>query len=185
MVIVMGKQRLNQLGRNFSTDTSSAGSELATWILLFLVSLSCVTGCASLSSGDPAPAWSAQDLAGRELAHSDYAGQVVILDFWATWCAPCHPVSAFLQTLQDDFRDRGLQILAFHYDTTGDPAAYAQEKGYTFTIIPDGSQVAKTHGVSKLPTLIVVDRSGTIIHRQTGFAAGDAEKLRGIVQAAL
>jgi thiol-disulfide isomerase/thioredoxin len=144
-----------------------------------------ITGCASLSTGDPAPAWSALDLADREHTLADYAGQVVILDFWATWCAPCHPVSAFLQTLQDDYHDRGLQILAFHYNTTGDPAAYAHEKGYTFTIFPDGHQVAKLYGVSKIPTLIVVDKAGTIIHRQTGFETDDAENLRDIVQAAL
>lgn len=152
---------------------------------LGLVWLVLLAGCASLSAGDPAPTWSARDLEGREHAFADYRGRVVILDFWATWCAPCHPVSDFLQTLREEYDDRDLHILALHYDASGDPAAYARQKGYTFTIFPDAHKVAKLHGVSKIPTLIVVDRTGTVIHRQTGFNADDVAKLKQIVEDAL
>jgi len=140
------------------------------------------TGCATVSVGDKAPDWSLADIQGQEHSLSDYAGQVVILDFWATWCAPCHPASEHLQSLYEQYAELGLTILALHYGDKGDAATYVQEHGYTYTFFPDGLTVATEYSVSKIPTLIVIDRRGRVVHRRTGFGIGAAESLSAVVE---
>lgn len=150
------------------------------WGAIGLISLT--AGCATVSMGDKAPDWNLVDIQGQEHSLSDYSGQVVILDFWATWCAPCHPASEHLQSLYEQYGDRGMSILALHYGDKGDAAAYAREHGYTYTFFPNGLTIATKYSVSKIPTLIVIDRSGRVVHRRTGFSKGDAESLTAIVE---
>jgi thiol-disulfide isomerase/thioredoxin len=145
---------------------------------------SVLSGCA-IRVGDCAPDWSQHDLAGHVHSTVDYRGKVVLLDFWATWCAPCMIVSPQLQKLHDKYADRGLVILAVHYDDQGEPKRYMRDNGYTFTVIDDGLDIAKRYGVSKIPTIIVVDPEGRVAHRQTGFAVGDEEKLTKLIEQSL
>jgi len=156
------------------------------WLALAAsVALGSLIGCASLVEGDTAPDWLLADLAGQTHDFAAYRGQVIILDFWATWCAPCLPVGRFLNSLHAQYGDQGLQILALHYDASGNPGSFAREHGYAYTVFPDGQQVAKLYGVSKIPTLMVIDRDGMIIHRQTGFAETDTVKLKNLIETSL
>ncbi|MEO1535070.1 MAG: hypothetical protein AAFS11_05870, partial [Planctomycetota bacterium] len=65
------------------------------------------------------------------------------------------------------------------------PADYFEKNGYTFDMIPTGSEISKTYGVSSLPTFVVIDDSGTIIHRQTGFGPEDVDEFAAIIDAQL
>jgi peroxiredoxin len=146
-----------------------------------LTALMLVGGC-TVSRGDRAPDWRLTGIDNKEHALADYHGQVVLLDFWATWCAPCLAVSPHMQKLHEHYKDRGLAVIGIHYNDQGDPAAYADKHGYTYPSMTDGNTAARAYGVSRIPTLILVGRDGTVVHRQTGFHPDDVEVLVGLIE---
>jgi len=143
-----------------------------------------VSGCA-VTKGQRAPDWKLTDAQGAERQLSDYRGKVVLLDFWATWCPPCLEVSPHMQTLHERYADQGVVVLGVHYNDEGDPAEYMKRKKYTYPCLLSGRGVARTYGVSQIPTILVIDRDGVVAHRQTGFADGDEKRLAEIIEAAL
>lgn len=155
-------------------------------VSLFLAGLfvPLLPGCA-VGAGDRAPAWRLADIAGDPHTLADYRGRVVLLDFWATWCPPCIAASPELQALHEKYAERGFAVIGIHYNDTGDPAGYARKHGYTFPSMTSGRQVARAYGVSQIPTLVLVGKDGTIIHRQLGFDPSDVPELEGKIEAAL
>ncbi len=132
--------------------------------------------------GARAPAFSAYDDRGAEASLAAYEGKVVVLDFWATWCAPCLPASPSIQALHERFAGSGdVVVLGVHYDDRGDPAAYMVEHGYTFPVVLDGTEVVEAFGISQIPTFLVIDRHGTVVYSQTGFAPSVAQAIADAV----
>jgi peroxiredoxin len=133
--------------------------------------LTLVLGACAPGVGAKAPAFEGEDAGGNVVSLGTLEGKVVVLDFWATWCPPCREACPTVQALHERFADRDdVVILGIHFDGEGDPAAYMTEHGYTFPVIVDGRAAVKRYGVKRIPTFVVVDRSGTIVHRQTGFS---------------
>lgn len=137
--------------------------------------------------GAEAPAFSAMDDRGAEASLAAYEGKVVVLDFWATWCAPCLTASPYVQDLHEQFAGNdGVVVLGVHYDGRGEPAAYMAEHGYTFPVILDGTGVVKAYGVTTIPTFLVIDRQGVVVYKQVGlWGPEDVEKLADVVEAHL
>ena len=105
----------------------------------------------------------------RSLA--DSAGQVVLLNFWATWCAPCREELPALQTLHDELRDEGLAIIAVSVDQGGSQRVqrFAEQQGLQFSVLHDPEQrVAARYDVVGYPTTVVIDRSGRIVLSELG-----------------
>ena len=122
--------------------------------------------------GTAAPAFQAADTQGTVVSMGALEGKVVVLDFWATWCPPCRQASPHVQKLHERFADNDdVVVLAVHYDGAGDPAAYMAEHEYTFPVVPDGTDVVKAYGIKRIPTFLVIDRSGTIVYKHVGFSA--------------
>lgn len=142
---------------------------LSSSILFVAALLACLAMSCATKTGQAAPDWSLRDEKGAIRAMHDYDGTVRLMYFWATWCAPCGPVGKRVEEIHQEFSGRGLETLAVHYDDTGAPLDYAREHGYTFTIFPSGNSVAKLYDVSKIPTILVVDRDGVVVYRMTGF----------------
>ena len=121
----------------------------------------------ALSDGGPAVG---VDSDGRVVTSNDFRGRVVVLDFWATWCAPCKASSPAFQALSDRFAgDPRVMTLAVHTDNSGDPKAYMRENRYTFRMVPRGQEFARAYDVRVLPTFIVLDQRGREIYRDTGM----------------
>jgi thiol-disulfide isomerase/thioredoxin len=130
--------------------------------------------------GAPAPEFSAVDLAGAPVALSDLAGQVVLLNIWATWCPPCRDEMPSMQRLYDLLAPAGLRIVAVSIDAQqgaldaagragGDVAAFVDELELTFDIWLDPSGgIQRTYRTTGVPESFVVDRSGTIVRRIAG-----------------
>jgi len=141
-------------------------------------------GC-SIDRGDLAPDWTLNDLSGREHHLSDYKGRVVVLDFWATWCRPCTKVSPHMQMLHEKYADAGVAVLAVHYDSRGEPDLYVDRHGYTYTVLDDGIAMARSYGVWRIPTIMIIGPDSRVAHRQTGFRDGDEKQLMGVIDALL
>ena len=148
--------------------------------------------------GSPAPQFSAYDLSGRSVTLSDFRGKVVLLNIWATWCAPCKEEMPSMQRLRAEIEDDGFQILAVSIDQPPvdyDPAnplggrlrAFADSLELTFTILHDASgEISLNYQTSGVPESFVVDRDGTIVRRITGPTAWDADQnvalIRGLLE---
>jgi thiol-disulfide isomerase/thioredoxin len=132
-----------------------------------------LAGCASGPDvGAAAPAFQAEDTQGAVFSMGALEGKVVVIEFWATWCPPCRQASPHVQKLYERFADNDdVVVMAIHFDGEGDPAAYMTEHKYTFPVVPDGADVVKIYGIKRIPTFLVIDRSGMIVHKHVGFTA--------------
>jgi cytochrome c biogenesis protein CcmG/thiol:disulfide interchange protein DsbE len=124
-----------------------------------------------LSVGDRAYDFTLDDLAGDPVSLSDFRGQPIIVNFWATWCAPCRIEMPELQEAYEKYQDDGLVILALDQDEPADVAHafFYDEMDLTFTpILDEGSEIATSYGsFGVLPSSIFIDSDGLVraIHR--------------------
>jgi thiol-disulfide isomerase/thioredoxin len=128
----------------------------------------------SASTADSkAPSWELRDLEGRQVKSSDFAGKVLILDFWATWCAPCrNEIPGFIE-LQKEYGDRGLVVVGVSLDEEG-PAVikrFMKELGINYPIVLGEVGLMQDFGGTAIPTTVIIDRRGNIVARHVGFAA--------------
>lgn len=117
-------------------------------------------------AGLNAPTFTLDTLSGESTALADHAGEVIIINMWATWCGPCRAEMPALQTFYDEHRDQGLEILAVN-NTVNDGEASVQdfvdEFDLTFPILLDrDGDVTRQYQVRSLPATFVIDRSGVV-----------------------
>lgn len=123
-------------------------------------------------TGTMAPGYELADLTGKTVSNQEFAGKVVILDFWATWCPPCREEIPHFVQLQSKYRDQGLVIVGLALDAGGakDVAPFAEEHNVNYPILIGNDDVAKSYGgVNAIPTTFVIDRQGKIVKRFVGF----------------
>jgi thiol-disulfide isomerase/thioredoxin len=153
-------------------------------VSLLVLGASVISGCGG-QTGHAAPDWQLTDTGGKNHALSDYKGRVVLLDFWATWCAPCVQASPHIQALHKQFANRPVSVVGIHYNDRGDPAGYVKKKGITFPVMVSGFEVARNYGVSSIPTILLIDPDGKIVYRQTGFDPSDQDAIAGKIEETL
>jgi len=146
-------------------------------LLLIILNDGCAVGV-----GDRTPTWNLQDLSGQQHTLADYSGKTVVLYFWATWCAPCKVMSSRMQNIHETYSDRNVVVLSIHYNNEGDPERYMKRNDYAFTVLDNGLTVANRMGVSKIPTVFIINPDGQVVYRQTGFAAGDKQRMIEMVE---
>ena len=137
----------------------------------------------------PAPDFKLESLDGKEVSLADFKGNVVVLDFWATWCGPCRASMPHLQALSADkeLAGKGLKVVAVDAEEEkGDVQGFIQKAGYTFAVLLDkDGKMVKDYGVSGFPTTVVVGRDGTVKNVFLGLTPDSPKKLDEAVAAAL
>jgi cytochrome c biogenesis protein CcmG, thiol:disulfide interchange protein DsbE len=116
--------------------------------------------------GKRAPAFTAKRLEGRgTLSLASFRGHPVVLNFWASWCAPCKREAPALERTYARYRDRGLVVLGVDYtDASSDARAFAAKRGLTFPIVRDGGGlIGSRYGLTGVPETFVIDRRGRIV----------------------
>jgi len=118
-----------------------------------------------------APPLQAQDLLGRPVNKENWAGKVVIVNFWATWCPPCREEIPELLELKREYKDR-LEIVGISEDD--DPPVsvlkFARQKGMTYPIVMATSELIESFGgVSALPTSFLIDTQGRVVQKHSGL----------------
>jgi len=126
--------------------------------------------------GKPAPEWTLDSLAGESVSLSDYRGQAVVLNFWATWCGYCEMEIPHFVDLYAEAAEEGLVILAVDMmEERTDVRAYAEDMGMEFPILLDRQgAVADRYYVRGIPTTVFIDRDG-IVRRIHAGALTDAQ----------
>lgn len=126
-------------------------------------------------------------MAADEFDPSDYAGRVVVVDFWASWCVPCRNSFPWLNTMQARYADRGLVIVGVNLDN--DPAAAAEflaRYPADFDIVYDDDRsLARRFDVIAMPSSYLLDGDGTVVARHLGFKVRQQDDYEQTIVAAL
>lgn len=138
---------------------------------------------------EPAPNFTLLDLEGNKVSLEDYKGKVVVLDFWATWCAPCIKSFPAMQLAVDRYKeDPDVQFLFINtWEQKDNPTPMVQrfmdKRGFNFLVLVDKKDaeskvnpVVESYGVMGIPAKFIIDGDGNIRHRLTGFTGGDNEE---------
>jgi peroxiredoxin len=130
-------------------------------------------------SSGPAPDFRLPARGGKQVALADFKGQVVMLNFWATWCGPCRQEMPLLETIHKKYSKMGFTMVGVNVepDSKAAEAWLAKNVPVTFPIVYDtDSKVSKLYKVAGMPSTVIVDRKGQmrVLHR--GYKPGDENK---------
>ena len=138
-------------------------------ISTILLLTSCYSGSRPPRIGHAAKDFSVQD-SDRKVSLDQFKGQILVLNFWATWCPPCVEELPSLEVMQERMRGRGVVVLGVSIDV--DENAYhhfIKERGVNFLTVRDpGQKVAAMYGTSGWPETYVIDRQGVIRRKFIG-----------------
>jgi cytochrome c-type biogenesis protein len=124
---------------------------------------------AAPKSAEPAPEVDLTTLDGKPLKVSELRGQVVLLNFWATWCVPCRSEIPSLNDMQRDLAGRGLKVLGVTTEDSADLVRdYQKDVKQEYTVALGDAGVANRYAVGVLPTTFIIDRQGHIRHKIIG-----------------
>jgi thiol-disulfide isomerase/thioredoxin len=123
-------------------------------------------------AGKSAPDFTLESLDGKNVSLSSFRGQVILLNFWATWCGPCKIEMPWFVELQKEYGPQGLQIVGVAMDDASkqEIAKFAKDMNVNYTILIGKEAVGQLYGgVDVLPTTFFIDRDGKIISREFGL----------------
>jgi peroxiredoxin len=126
--------------------------------------------------GKRAPEFNLRTVEGKKVSLSDYKGKAVLINFWATWCAPCKIEMPWLVALRSQYAPQGFEILGVNEDDAGTPRAklakFGQEQGLNYPLlVGDDAMSRKYGGVEFLPTSYFVGRDGKIVAETAGLVS--------------
>jgi len=135
--------------------------------------------------GQKAPDFTLPDIDGRSISLSRYQGKVVVLDFWASWCAPCIRELPVYQDLHDKYRDRGFEMIGVNVaDENPDIAGFLRKKEIRFTNLIGDDEIQELYGpINGFPTTFIIDRQGVI--RDQFIGGRPRETLEDAIQSLL
>jgi len=133
----------------------------------------------TVKAGDPALDFTLNDESGKAYKLADFKGRIVLLDFWATWCGPCKQAMPSIQKISVAFKDKPVTVIGVNTWESSPAAgpAYIKKMGYTYLNLLAGDELAKAYGISGIPTLILIDQEGKVLHTAVGFGPGEEEEL--------
>ena len=137
---------------------------------------------ASLSG--PAPDFTLKAMNGKNVKLSELAGNVVLINFWASWCGPCREEMPLLNDLHNKYEALGFTVLGVNVEEQAAPAiGFINKSPVDFPILFDNkNDVSKIYKVVAMPTTVVVDRDGNIRYEHKGYKSGDEKKYKKMVK---
>ncbi|MGH8223110.1 MAG: TlpA family protein disulfide reductase [Woeseiaceae bacterium] len=138
-------------------------------------------------TGQPAPDFALKSATGQNLRLSEYRGDVVMINFWATWCGPCRQEMPLLDELYGRYQRVGFSLLGVNIDDDSRRALQmVEELGVTFPVLFDETkEVSKLYQVEAMPVTVLLDREGTVRHVHHGYKPGYEEKYLTEIRALL
>lgn len=122
------------------------------------------------SVGAPVPGFELTAFDGSPLRLEEYQGQVVVVNFFASWCTPCRQEAPAFQQAWDDYREQGVQFVGIAYkDAAAKAQAFLDEYGLTYpSAVDPGSRVARAYGVTGVPETYIIDPQGNLVRHYLG-----------------
>ena len=136
-----------------------------------IASLPALAGDAS----GPAPQFTLGAKGGSTVSLAQYKGQVVMLNFWASWCGPCRQEMPLLESIYKQYKKSGFTLIGVNVEPDSKAAdKWLEQTPVTFPVIYDKeSTVSKSYDVSGIPSTVIIDRKGNIRVLHRGYKPGD------------
>jgi len=153
-------------------------------IAFILITVSAQTVSADTATGKQNLPTSTLMTTGGPFSFSDYRGKVILIDFWASWCAPCRESFPWMNLMHQRYLDRGLTIIAINLDSEAPEAtAFLKRNRADFSVIYDNEGLsAETMNVEAMPTSFLIDRKGILRHTLTGFTTSKESKHEALIK---
>ncbi len=147
-----------------------------------------ISPCAGIEQGAPAPDFTLKDLNGKKHSLSEYRGQVVLLNFWATWCGPCVHEMPSMESLSQKLKEDDFVILAVSLDrgNLGRVKEFVKKHHLSFPVLlsPDG-KIQKLYPTSAIPVSLLINKDGTIHSCIGGSQKWDSQEAVNYIKGAL
>jgi peroxiredoxin len=128
----------------------------------------------SLQTGAPAPAFELNSNSGKPVSLADLKGQIVLVNFWASWCGPCRQEMPILEQLNHQYHNKGVALIGVNVEPDSAAAtAWLKATPVTFPILYDvDSKVSKLYEVQGMPNTVILDRKGVVRYIHRGYSPG-------------
>jgi len=153
--------------------------KIKSWVLALLVTVFAATSLASSGlEGQVAPDFALKSSTGENLRLSEYRGDVVMINFWATWCGPCRQEMPLLDELYTRYERVGFNLLGVNIDDDSRRAMQMiEDLGVNFPVLfDDRKEVSKLYEVEAMPVTVLVDREGNVRYVHHGYKPGYEDK---------
>jgi peroxiredoxin len=160
----------------------------------WIVRIAALCGAALLStlvgaagSSGPAPAFSLPQRGGKTVSLDGLKGQVVMLNFWASWCGPCRDEMPLLDSMYKRYSKQGFTLLGVNVEAeTADAETVLQKRPVSFPVLWDKeSKASQLYNVSVMPSTVFIDRMGNVRYVHRGYKAGDENEYLNQIRALL
>jgi len=128
--------------------------------------------------------WTIRSAGNTEVSLEQFKGNVIFLNFWATWCPPCIAEMPSIQSLYEDYGDKMVFLLVSREDTN-DTGNFVREKGYSFPVFTQLTTEPERFSSQSIPTSFLISPDGEIILKKKGAAKWDSKKVRGLIDSYL
>ncbi len=158
------------------------------WCLPLLLAGALASAHATVQLSSSAPDFTLKSVAGPNLRLQEQRGQVVMINFWATWCGPCRLEMPHLNRIYDKYRSTGFVLLGVNIDDDPRAAAdLAAKLGLRFPVLLDtDKKVSRVYDMSAMPATLLVDRDGRVRYIHRGYRDGVEktyeEQVRGLLK---
>jgi peroxiredoxin len=157
-------------------------------LALSVTALPATSLAANITAGVTAPSFQLASMNGKPLGLDDLKGQVILINFWASWCGPCRQEMPILEQLYRSYQPAGFTLLGVNVEPSlGDAQKFLHGTPVSFPILFDPqSKVSKLYEVTGMPSTIIVDRKGNVRYVHHGYKPGDEgeylDQIRALTQ---
>lgn len=132
-----------------------------------------------------APAFSLQSVDGKTVSLDQYKGQVIMLNFWASWCGPCRQEMPLLDDIYKQYKDMGFTLIGVNVEPDPHNAdAWLKQTPVSYPVLYDPkSQVSQLYQVQAMPTTVIIDRKGVVRYVHNGYLPGDENQYMNSIRA--
>lgn len=142
---------------------------------------------AAATTKSPAPDFTLKSSSGKNIKLSELRGQVVMINFWASWCAPCRQEMPLLEQLYKKYQPMGFTLLGINVEDDPNAATkWLKGKELSFPILFDSqSEASELYNVSAMPTTLIIDRDGNMRYYHRGYVPGTEDEYQQQIRALL
>jgi len=153
---------------------NSVSNHLKAWLGVAAAVVMATSAVSASLKQSSAPDFTLKSHGGENLRLSEYRGEVVLINFWASWCGPCRQEMPVLSELHDKYRSLGFTVLGVNVESDTDKARkLLEDQPVSFPVVFDSdSVVSKQYDVVAMPSTVLVDRDGNMRYLHKGYKPG-------------